>query len=142
MDFVLRSGTSESVGINRNAPKVVEVAEIWSRTVMNVKHFDKDTKAVYVGNIGLKALPHLLGNLHHHLGGQAIFFMAQGEKLQGQWDQSMLAQRVELGDDFQPLTDSQGMNFIQISDEKRARLTRRVSECRTTSAALLLGGRH
>ena len=123
MDFVLRSGTSESdIGINRNAPKVFEVAEIWSGTVMNVKHFDKDTKAVYVGDIVKKPFRIFSGIFTTILVVGAVFFMAQGEKLQGQWDHSMLAQRVELGDDFQPLTDSQGMNFIQISDEKRAQV--------------------
>lgn len=51
MDFILRSGTSESdLGIDRKAPKVLEVAEIWSGTVMNVRHFGKDVPAVWVGD--------------------------------------------------------------------------------------------
>ncbi len=51
MDFILRSGTAESdLGIDRKAPMVLEVAEIWSGTVMNVKHFAKDVPAVWVGD--------------------------------------------------------------------------------------------
>ncbi len=51
MDFVLRSGTSDSdLGIDRRAPKILEVAEVWSGTVMNVRHFAKDVPAVYVGD--------------------------------------------------------------------------------------------
>ncbi len=51
MEFILRSGTSESdLGIDRQAPPILEVAEIWSGTVMNVRHYDNDAKAVYVGD--------------------------------------------------------------------------------------------
>ncbi|HCP44703.1 MAG TPA: hypothetical protein DIU15_01515 [Deltaproteobacteria bacterium] len=51
MDFVLRSGTADSdLGIQRKAPKILEVAEIWSGTVLNVRHFGPDAKAVYVGD--------------------------------------------------------------------------------------------
>jgi predicted component of type VI protein secretion system len=51
IDFILRSGTAESdLGIDRKAPPVLEVAEIWSGTVMNVRHFPKDVPAVYVGD--------------------------------------------------------------------------------------------
>jgi hypothetical protein len=51
MDFVLRSGTAESdLGIDRKKPQILEVAEIWSGTVMNVKHFNRDVPAVYVGD--------------------------------------------------------------------------------------------
>ena len=49
--FVLRSGTADSdMGIDRKAPPVVEVAEIWGETVMNVRHFGPDHKAVFVGD--------------------------------------------------------------------------------------------
>lgn len=51
IDFILRSGTAESdLGIDRKAPKVLEIAEIWSGTIMNVRHFGKDVDAVYVGD--------------------------------------------------------------------------------------------
>jgi hypothetical protein len=51
MEFILRAGTAESdLGIDRRAPQILEVAEIWSGTVMNVQHFSKDAKAVYVGD--------------------------------------------------------------------------------------------
>jgi len=51
IDFILRSGTAESdLGIDRKAPPVLEVAEIWSGTVMNVRHYAKDVPAVYVGD--------------------------------------------------------------------------------------------
>lgn len=51
MDFILRSGTAESdLGIDRKAPKVLEVAEIWSGTIMNVRHYGKDVPAVFVGD--------------------------------------------------------------------------------------------
>ena len=51
MDFVLRSGTAESdLGIDRKKPQILEVAEIWSGTVMNVKHFNREVPAVYVGD--------------------------------------------------------------------------------------------
>lgn len=51
MDFVLRSGTAESdLGIDRKKPTILEVAEIWSGTVMNVKHYNRDVDAVYVGD--------------------------------------------------------------------------------------------
>ena len=51
IDFILRSGTAESdLGIDRKAPPVLEVAEIWSGTVMNVRHYNKDVPAVYVGD--------------------------------------------------------------------------------------------
>ena len=51
MEFILRSGTAESdLGIDRKAPMVLEVAEIWSSTLMNVRHYAKDVPAVYVGD--------------------------------------------------------------------------------------------
>ena len=51
MEFILRAGTSESdLGIDRQAPQILEVAEIWSGTVMNVRHYGNDAKAVYVGD--------------------------------------------------------------------------------------------
>ncbi|MCO4768816.1 MAG: FHA domain-containing protein [Deltaproteobacteria bacterium] len=51
IDFILRSGTADSdLGIDRKAPPVLEVAEIWSGTVMNVRHYAKDVPAVWVGD--------------------------------------------------------------------------------------------
>ncbi len=55
LDFMLRAGRSESdLGINRQAPKVLEVAELWSGTVMNVRHFAADQKTVYIGDRTVK----------------------------------------------------------------------------------------
>jgi hypothetical protein len=51
LDLMLRAGQSESdLGINRQAPKILEVAEIWSGTVMNVRHFGAGQKQVFVGD--------------------------------------------------------------------------------------------
>ena len=50
MAFIMRSGTSQSdVGIDRRAPKVLEVAEIWGDLVMDVKHYGKGGKPVTIG---------------------------------------------------------------------------------------------
>lgn len=51
LDFVMRAGTSESdLSIDRKAPRILEVAQVWAGTVMNVQHFDRGVPAVYVGD--------------------------------------------------------------------------------------------
>jgi len=49
--FIMRSGTSTSdAGIDKKLPKVLEVAEAWSNTLLDVKHFPKGHPAVTVGS--------------------------------------------------------------------------------------------
>jgi len=49
--FVMRSGTSSTdAGIDRKLPMVLEVAQIWGDTVLDVKHFPKNGKPVQVGS--------------------------------------------------------------------------------------------
>jgi outer membrane biosynthesis protein TonB len=49
--FMMRSGTSSNdAGIDKKAPKVLEVAEAWSNTLMEVKHFAKGQKSITVGS--------------------------------------------------------------------------------------------
>lgn len=120
MDFVLRSGTSESdIGIDRKGPKLLEVAEIWSGTVMNVKHFDEKVPAVYVGDRQTKPFRVLSGIFTSILVLGAVFFMAKGELLQSQWDNATVSLRVELDDAFKPAVDAAGKNYIQLSENKR-----------------------
>jgi pSer/pThr/pTyr-binding forkhead associated (FHA) protein len=48
--FVMRSGTaSGDAGVDRRRPTVLEVAEVWSDIVMDVKHFPRQGKAVTAG---------------------------------------------------------------------------------------------
>ena len=55
LDFVMRSGTADTdLGINRKAPRILEVAEMWSGTVLNVKHFGPDVPAVHIGDRALR----------------------------------------------------------------------------------------
>jgi hypothetical protein len=123
MDFVLRSGTSESdMGIDRKGPKLLEVAEIWSGTVMNVKHFDEKVPAVYVGDRQTRPFRVFSGIFTSVLVLGAVFFMAKGQMLQGQWDNATISLRVELADDFKPAVDAAGNNYIQISDKKRVKV--------------------
>ena len=57
MDFVSRSGTADSdLGINRGAPKVLEVVQVWSGTVQGVRHFDKGHSKVTVGDRTVRPL--------------------------------------------------------------------------------------
>jgi len=120
MDFVLRSGTSESdMGIDRKGPKLLEVAEIWSGTVMNVKHFDENVPAVYVGDRQTKPFRVLSGIFTSILVLGAVFFMAKGEMLQGQWDNATTSLRVELDENFKAAVDAAGNNYIQVSENKR-----------------------
>ncbi len=78
MDFILRSGTAQSdLGIDRNAPKVLEIAELWSGTVLNVKHFDKSTPAVYVGDRRAQVIRVASGLLTAILVFGSAFFMIQ-----------------------------------------------------------------
>lgn len=51
LEFVMRSGGSDSdLGVDRSKPKVLEVAEIWSDVVVDIKHFPKGSKAVTLGS--------------------------------------------------------------------------------------------
>jgi len=78
MDFILRSGTAESdMGIDRKAPKVLEIAELWSGTVLNVKHFDSSTDAVYVGDRRAKPVKIASGLLTAILVLGSAFFMVK-----------------------------------------------------------------
>jgi hypothetical protein len=48
--FVMRSGTaSGDAGVDRRSPTVLEVAEVWSDVVMDVKHYPRNGKAVTAG---------------------------------------------------------------------------------------------
>ena len=50
MAFVMRSGTAKGeAGVDRSKPKVLEVAEIWGDTVMDVKHYTPGTGKVSIG---------------------------------------------------------------------------------------------
>jgi len=110
MDFVLRSGKSDSdLSIDRKAPKILEVAEIWSGTVMNVAHFGKDTKAVYVGDRRVRPFRVLSGLFTSILVFGAAFFMIkhttlpdpprwpdQDEARMEQWDDEIAAEKAAL----------------------------------------------
>ncbi|MBJ93331.1 MAG: hypothetical protein CMP23_02525 [Rickettsiales bacterium] len=78
MDFILRSGTAQSdIGIDRKAPKVLEIAELWSNTVLNVKHFGPETPAVYVGDRRTKPIRVASGLLTTILVLGSAFFMVK-----------------------------------------------------------------
>ncbi len=48
--FVMRSGTaSGDAGVDRSKPKVLEVAQVWSDIVMDVKHYNRGGKTVTAG---------------------------------------------------------------------------------------------
>ena len=51
MAFIMRSGTASSdAGVDRKKAKVLEIAEIWSDTVMDVKHYEPGSGRVQVGS--------------------------------------------------------------------------------------------
>ena len=51
MAFIMRSGTATSdAGVDRNKGKVLEVAEIWADTVMDVKHYAAGGTSVPIGS--------------------------------------------------------------------------------------------
>jgi pSer/pThr/pTyr-binding forkhead associated (FHA) protein/outer membrane biosynthesis protein TonB len=51
MAFIMRSGTATSdAGVDRKKAKVLEVAEIWSDTVLDVKHYAPGKPAVQIGS--------------------------------------------------------------------------------------------
>ncbi|MEC8193138.1 MAG: AgmX/PglI C-terminal domain-containing protein [Myxococcota bacterium] len=51
MAFIMRSGTASSdAGVDRKKAKVLEVAEIWSDTVIDVKHYPKGAERVPIGS--------------------------------------------------------------------------------------------
>ncbi len=50
MAFIMRSGTAKGdVGVDRSKPQVLEVAEIWGDTVMDVKHYPPGHERVSIG---------------------------------------------------------------------------------------------
>lgn len=50
MDFVLRSGTSQSqMGDAKKGPKVLEVNQVWGDLLIDTKHFPKRSKPVTIG---------------------------------------------------------------------------------------------
>jgi hypothetical protein len=51
MAFIMRSGTASSdAGVDRKKAKVLEIAEIWSDTVIDVKHYPKGSAKVPIGS--------------------------------------------------------------------------------------------
>jgi len=51
MEFVLRSGTSQSnLGIDRKGAKVLEVNQVWENIVLDTKHYRKRGKSVTIGS--------------------------------------------------------------------------------------------
>lgn len=49
--FVLRSGTSQSnLGIDKKAPKVLEVNQMWERIVLDTKHYRKRGNPITIGS--------------------------------------------------------------------------------------------
>ena len=51
MAFIMRSGSAaNTTGVDLKRAKVLEVAEIWGDTVMDIKHFTRGTKTVTVGS--------------------------------------------------------------------------------------------
>jgi hypothetical protein len=51
LTFVLRSNTSQSAaGENRNAPKVLEVNQVWEQVILDTKHYRKGGKPVTIGS--------------------------------------------------------------------------------------------
>ncbi len=50
MAFIMRSGTAKGdVGVDRAKPRVLEVAEIWADTVMDVKHYTPGHERISIG---------------------------------------------------------------------------------------------
>jgi hypothetical protein len=50
MAFIMRSGTAQSdVGVERNKPQVLEIAEIWGDVIMDVRHFHQGQQAITIG---------------------------------------------------------------------------------------------
>jgi len=50
MAFIMRSGTAKSdVGVDKTKPKVLEIAEIWGDTVMDVKHYQPAFGKISIG---------------------------------------------------------------------------------------------
>jgi hypothetical protein len=51
MAFIMRSGSEGGdAGLDRSKPRVLEVAEIWGETVLDVQHFPRGSKPVSVGS--------------------------------------------------------------------------------------------
>jgi len=51
MTFVMRSGQAESdLGVDRRAPPVIEIGQIWGDTLLDVKHLGVEDKAVVIGD--------------------------------------------------------------------------------------------
>jgi outer membrane biosynthesis protein TonB len=50
MAFIMRSGTAKGgAGVDANKPKVLEIAEIWGDSVMDVQHFQPGQKRISIG---------------------------------------------------------------------------------------------
>lgn len=82
LEFVLRSGTAESdIGIDRQAPRILEIAQIWSGTVQSVQHFGGETKAVYIGDRYVKPLRIAGGSLVALLVVGSAFYMMRHSTL-------------------------------------------------------------
>ena len=56
MEWIMRSGTAKhDAGIDRKAPKVLEVNQIWLETLLDTKHFAKSGPSVTIGtSVGFK----------------------------------------------------------------------------------------
>jgi len=51
MAFIMRSGTASSdAGVDRKKAKILEVAEIWADSVMDVKHYPKGSQNIPIGS--------------------------------------------------------------------------------------------
>jgi hypothetical protein len=51
MSFVMRSGTADSeLGVDRRAPPVIEIGQIWGDTLLDVKHLGVNDGAVVIGD--------------------------------------------------------------------------------------------
>ena len=51
LDFLMRSGQADSdLGVDRKAAPWLEVATVWNDTVTDVKHFDRNTRSVTIGD--------------------------------------------------------------------------------------------
>ncbi len=151
MDFILRSGTAESdLGIDRAAPKVLEVAEIWSGTVMNVRHYSKDVAAVFVGDrrarqvrvlsnifttilvIGvgyfmithanLPEPPKIPTDLHALAGG------VDDETLLNQWEERDQAEKVAFAAERKAVRDAERKSLEEEADKRILGDTRKYSQ--------------
>ena len=132
MEFVLRSGKSDSdLSIDRRAPRILEIAEIWSGTVMNVRHFGKHSKAVYVGDRRARPFRVASGILTSILVFGAAFFMVKHTTLPNpprwpdldearmeQWDTEIAAEKAALAETRRAAREAEKAE-IQAAAEER-----------------------